>query len=88
MPVKRKPKPLAEMLPAGPISAWPDHGDWSDRDGDWIVGVAMHGIFGAPYKIVRGDKPLRWKSIAVVDSAALAVALAAHLEAVRDGGVA
>ncbi len=75
---------LARLLPEGPVSAWPDNGDWEDdSDGydKWIVGVARR-YFGAPgHAVLSGDDvPGCWSEIAEVNGRDLALALAEHLD--------
>jgi hypothetical protein len=68
----------------GPVSAWPDSGDWTDQD-DWIVGIACTG-FGdrAGFAVKNGSSPPRhWRPLAERLPATEARALAAILNAAR-----
>jgi hypothetical protein len=79
------PADLLRLLPDGPVSAWPDYEDWDDHECEWIVGVALRDLRGPGYRIEEGDeRPGVWTPIAEVQGRGLAVALAAHLNALRE----
>jgi len=72
---------LWTYLSDGPISAWPNYGDWEEDDDEWVVGIATNGMDGRPYSVREGACPASWIEIATVRRRNLAISLAAHLNA-------
>jgi hypothetical protein len=68
----------------GPVSAWPDSGDWED-DHNWIVGIATITFDDATaYSVKSGGRiPSTWGCIAEKMAPNQAIALADLLNAIR-----
>lgn len=77
---------LRDIVKTGPVSAWPDTGDWDD-DEDWVIGVAYMKAFdnSSAYTIEDGDDtPPAWTSIADRVQKDVALELIQILNAIRE----
>jgi hypothetical protein len=70
----------------GPVSAWPDNGDWEDdNDWNWTVGIAKTTFDDATAYLVKPEDsvPNTWGCIAENMDREQAIALADLLNAIR-----
>jgi hypothetical protein len=83
----RKTPDIKTLMPEGPIGFWPNWKGEDPENGDWVVGVALDGEM-RPIALRAGQRPSISMDIAHVEGKTLAKALAAHLQSIRDAGIA